>query len=651
MVSTNTINLQEQLINKDLPLLERSLPFEFKAVLMKGRHNYVCLAKIDNLERDGEYLIETDERAELRALLGWARKTRDGSRSDLNVVPRPSVWEKVACESDNCARVRCAFYNDCFLYNARREASAADLVVANHHLLFADLALRGETGRYTDAAILPPYSRVILDEAHNVEDVAADYFGVQLSRRGLLQLLARFYSSREKEKVRERGLLPYLLGKLKNCARGADLKPASRIYGQVENQLLPLRESLARGIGALFDRLAAYFESFRPEEGAELKVRFTPETLGRPEWSASVLPLVGDVVRDLEEFHGRLCRLEEMLDALAENVAEALLSQAVELAALAGRIETAAASLGEIFGRGDQQQVRWIEIRKGTREKSITLRQAPLDVAELLRERLFERFETVVLTSATLTTENRFDYIKERLGLRGPAEQRLVERVLPSPFDYARQVILAIPVDIPAPDHPAFAAELGNLVLESIRISQGRALVLFTSYSLLRRTFHEVQAALEAEGIRALMQGEAPRHRLTEVFKADKTSVLFATDSFWEGVDVAGEALENVIITKLPFSVPREPVVEARVEAIARRGGDPFLEYSVPQAVLKFKQGFGRLIRARTDRGSITVFDRRILQKQYGRIFLDSLPACRRASGRRSEVFGEVREFFARSRR
>ena len=650
VVSTNTINLQEQLLNKDLPLLERSLPFKFKAVLMKGRQNYVCLNKVDNLEKDGEYLIETEERAELKSLLQWAHKTRDGSRSDLSIVPKPSVWEKVACESDNCARVRCSFYNNCFFYNARREASAADLLVANHHLLFADLAVRSETGSYTDAAILPGYSRIILDEAHNVEDVATDYFGTQLSRRGLLQLLGRFYSLREKEKVRERGLLPYLLAKLK-VGKGVDLKLYSRIYSHVQNQLLPLRERLAGGVSGLFDQLSAYFESFRKEDAAELKVRFTPEILRRPEWSETVLPLVRELVQDLEEFHRRLCRLQEMLDLLGEKASEAVLSQAVELSALTGRIETAASSLGEIFGKEDESKVRWIEMREGKTGKSFILRQVPLNVAGLLRERFFQKFETVVLTSATLTTENRFSYIRERLGLDGVAGGRLVEMMLPSPFDYARQVILAIPVDIPAPDHPSFAAELGRLVLESIRISEGRALVLFTSYYLLRRTFQELQAGLEAGGIRALMQGDAPRHRLTEVFKQDKTSVLFATDSFWEGVDVAGEALENVIITKLPFSVPQEPVVEARVEAIQRRGGNPFIEYSVPQAVIRFKQGFGRLIRTRTDRGSIMIFDRRILEKKYGRIFLDSLPPCRRVSGGKGEVFNEVREFFAASRR
>jgi ATP-dependent DNA helicase DinG len=240
--------------------------------------------------------------------------------------------------------------------------------------------------------------------------------------------------------------------------------------------------------------------------------------------------------------------------------------------------------------------------------------------------------------------------MKGRLGLDKVNSSRLVERILPSSFNYSRQVVLGIPQDIPSPDRPQFADELGRLVLQSVIISDGRALVLFTSYSLLRKIYLELQPALQKAGIRALMQGEAPRHRLTQVFKQDKTSVLFATDSFWEGVDVVGEALENVILTKLPFSVPKEPVIEARVEAIEKAGGNSFLEYSVPQAVIKFKQGFGRLIRSKNDRGSIMIFDRRVLERHYGQIFLDSLPECRLAKGKQSAVFADVKRFFEEKR-
>lgn len=645
-ISTNTINLQEQLIHKDLPLLRAALDLKFKATLIKGRQNYVCLSKVDALEKEGEYLIETDERAELKAILEWSHRTGDGSRSDLSMVPKAATWEKVACESDNCGRVRCPFYNTCFFYNARREAASSDVLIVNHHLLFSDLAVRGETGRYADAAILPGYSRIILDEAHNVEEVATSYFGLQISKVGVLRLLARLYNLREKEKVRERGLLPFLLARLKNIQGETGLGLYTRIFEHIQSRLLVLRENLVYTTTQVFDDLATYFEGLQPSLSGEWKVRFTPQVTGQPEWNELVVAGVQQLIREMAEFHQQLLLLEKWLEELPERSLDTLLAQTVELGALIDRVETAASTLGVIFSNSGDQTVSWVELSEGRMGKRITLKQAPLQVADLLFDRLFDKFETVVMTSATLATEKRFDYIKGRLGLDRVPQSRLLECLLPSPFDYTRQAILGIPQDIPSPDHPSFSAQLSRLVLESLKISEGRALVLFTSYSLLRRVYQELQPKLQSAGIRCMMQGEAPRHRLTAIFKQDKSSVLFATDSFWEGVDVVGEALENVILTRLPFSVPKEPVIEARVEAIERAGGNSFLEYSVPQAVIKFKQGFGRLIRTKTDRGSIMIFDRRIIDKPYGRVFLQSLPPCAVVQGKQERVFAEVKRFF-----
>jgi ATP-dependent DNA helicase DinG len=647
VVSTNTINLQEQLINKDLPFLKSALTPPFKAILVKGRNNYVCLSKIDSLEKEGAHLIESDEQSELKALIQWAHKTSDGSRSDLSVLPSFPVWEKVACESDNCGRIKCSFYGQCFFYNARRDASSADILVVNHHLLFSDLALRSDTGKYSDVAILPVYSRIILDEAHNIEDVATDYFGAQISKAGLLRLLGRLYSLRERERVREKGLIPFLLAKLRSLDKQIDLKVYTRIFEHAQSTLIPQRENLGFVISSVFDDLATFFESFIDDPlTSEAKVRFTPVIRQQPEWQELILKLVQQLLREMREYHRQLLHLEKLLESLTEEVKDRLVAQTVELTALTDRIEVAATTLGGIFDCDDGSKVSWIETRVSKMGKRITLRQAPLNVSDLLRDRLFQKFPTVVMTSATLTTEGQFNYIKGRLGLDKMQPSRLLQLVLPPPFNYQQQVVLGIPHDIPFPDHPSFREELSKLILKSLSISEGRALVLFTSYSLLGHIHQALVEPLQALGIRSLKQGDAPRHRLTEIFKSDKTSVLFATDSFWEGVDVAGEALENVILTKLPFSVPKEPVIEARVEAIAQKGGNPFLEYTVPQAVIKFKQGFGRLIRSKSDRGSIMIFDRRILEKNYGKTFLHSLPECQWVSGKRDVVFETINRFF-----
>ncbi len=648
-ISTNTINLQEQLIFKDIPFLQSVLPVPFKAVLVKGRHNYICLQKVDLLQKEGEHLIETEERAELKIICDWAARTSDGSRADLGILPRASTWEKVECDSDQCTRIKCPFYSRCFFYRARREASAAQLLIVNHHLLFSDLAIRGETGNFRDTALLPAYSRVILDEAHNVEDVATEYFGEQVSRAGFLRLLARCYALKEKEKIRERGFLPFLLVKLRSVDSRVNFTDLTRIHDHVTTILIPQRENLAFLADQFFGELTAYFEKLDPQQRQEKKVRFTPQLRKREDWTTTVLTSVRQLIQEIRDYFLQLSTLEKWLAAFPEEVQEELSMQIVELESLLNRLENSALILASVFDNSEDGMVRWAECQSGKSGKNLILRRAPLEVAELLRTRVFSQFPTVVLTSATLTTESSFHYIKHRLGLDAYQPPRLAELHLPSSFNYRKQVILGILSSLPTPDDPGFASELSRVVLKSISASQGRALILFTSYSLLQKVHQELAETLRAMNIRPLRQGEAPRHRLTQTFKEDKASVLFATDSFWEGVDVAGEALENVILTKLPFSVPREPIIQARIEAIEQRGGNPFLEYSVPQAVIKFKQGFGRLIRSKTDRGSIMIFDRRILEKSYGKIFLHSLPECRSIMGGEEKVFTAVQQFFQAS--
>ncbi len=646
VVSTNTINLQEQLIHKDIPLLNQVLDCEFNAVLVKGRHNYLCLDKLNSVDQQGRLMLDRDEQADVTALSQWARHTADGSRSDLSLNVSPALWEKVACESDNCTRIKCEFYSRCFFYKARRQAASANLLVVNHHLLFADLVVRRATGQFHDAAVLPPYSRIILDEAHNIEETATQYFGIQISKLSLHRLLARFYQVRNRGAVREKGAIPFLLSRLHSLENAIDPDLLKRILDHVQNHLLPELEQLTFLVEHVFDDCARWFEATNQDPSGDRKVRFTSALYQQVEWKDTVLAGVHNLLQSMKILYRNCQSLDQLLSNFPEEIQETLQRQRVELRALRDRLEAAAVNLSEIFGAEENQKVRWIEWVPTPSGKRVTLRQVPLLVADLLRENVYQQFETVVMTSATLTSEKRFHYMKERLGLQQDLETRLVELALPPVFDYQRQAILGIPNDLPYPSHPSYAAALSRFLLRAIELSRGRALVLFTSYAMLKRTHQELAEPLGALRIVALKQGQAPRHQLTRHFKTDKTSVLFATDSFWEGVDVAGDALENLILTKLPFSVPRDPVVAARVEAIQKRNGNPFLEYIVPQAVIRFRQGFGRLIRNKKDRGCILILDRRVLDKSYGRTFLDSLPECRYVAGKSDLVLEKLIDFF-----
>lgn len=645
VVSTNTINLQEQLIHKDIPLLQKVLDCELNAVLVKGRSNYLCLDKLQALDQQGKLFLE-EEWADFTALSQWARQTSDGSRSDLSLNVSSTLWEKVSCESDTCTRIKCDHYSRCFFYKARRNAAAADLLVVNHHLLFADLAVRRTTGCYHDAAVLPPYSKLILDEAHNVEDIATEYFGVQVSKLSLHRLLGRFYQLGKRSSVREKGAIPILLARLRSLEKGIDLDVSDRVEKHVRSRLLPELEQLSFLTGEVFDDCANWFEAQSRASSPERKVRFTSDLYQQEGWKLTILARIHQLLQATQALYGNLRALDRLLTNLPDRTQEALQRQRLELNALTDRLEATTVTLAEIFGAQENGKVRWIQWAPSRSGKRVTFRQTHLFIGDILRKNVFEPFGTVVMTSATLTSQKKFDFIKERLGLQQGLDSGLVELVLPPVFDYRNQAILAIPTDLPYPDHNSFPDALGRFLLRVLESSQGKALILFTSYALLKRTYQCLAQPLNSLGIAALKQGDAPRYQLTHHFRRDKTSVLFATASFWEGVDVAGEALENLVLTKLPFSVPRDPVVEARVEDIRNRNGNPFLEYIVPQAVIRFRQGFGRLIRDHKDRGSILILDRRILDKSYGRNFLDSLPDCHRVAGNSNLVLEKLREFF-----
>jgi ATP-dependent DNA helicase DinG len=552
VISTATKSLQEQLYQKDIPFLQKHFAPNLNVAVMKGRSNFLCRSKMDQLA-DSPMLKGMEELDAFRQIRDWAKLTETGDRAELTFLPDDSeLWARLDARRDTCTGQKCPDFNRCFLTAMHGRAREADLIIVNHHLFFADLALKHDDF----GSILPEYSAVVFDEAHEIEDVASDYFGRQISNYRFEEL-----------------------------ARDAD---------QTLRVLKLGSPSLLRRTQRLRERSRTFFESFPPRDG-----RFP---FSRSEREAFI-----DQNRDA--YTG----LTDALKSIETEFA-ALTQKPEELTRLGRRSFELRQELSFLFESNERNFVYWFE----RRNKGVFLTATPIDVSQILRERLFEQFDTVVLTSATLTVGNRFDYIRQRLGV-----EHAKERTLPPEFHYGQQALLYLPPRMPDVRDAGFASKAADEILRLLELSEGRAFCLFTSYAQMR-DLHERVSARSPYPL--LLQGTAPRSALLERFKGTPNAVLFATASFWQGVDVPGEQLSCVIVDRLPFAVPSDPIVAARVRALDEEGRNSFAEYQVPQAVLALKQGFGRLIRAKTDRGVLSLLDNRIQRMAYGKIFMESLP-------------------------
>jgi ATP-dependent DNA helicase DinG len=564
VISTGTKNLQEQLYFKDLPFLQALFDQPLSICYMKGRSNYVCRQKVYDAESN-PVLSELEEFADFRLIQDWERSTAMGDRSELRALPEhSSIWAKLDARSDLCAGQKCKQFDRCFITEMHRRALQSDIIIVNHHLFFADLAMRDQAF----GGILPEYSAVIFDEAHEIEDVAGQYFGMSVSNTQIQELI-------------------------KDTAAISRAK----LFGSPE---------LDRSLIHLGDRTEAFFGLF-PQEGRQ---SFRDHS--------SFLEDHEDAYRELLLALDGLCTRLELTDRAFEDI--------LPLVRRGGLIQQALRFWMEC---ADTTHVYWIE-RRG---RGLYLQATPIDVSRALATRLMDKVGSVILTSATLSVAGSFDYTRTRLGLENARTLQLE-----SQYDYAKQVLFYVPPYLPDPRHPEFTRSAAPEVERILKASCGRAFVLFTSYQQMRQIYQSLKTRLEYP---LLLQGDAPRTALLNAFRETPGAVLFGTSSFWQGVDVQGDQLSCVIIDRLPFAVPSDPVIAARIEAVRENGGNAFYEYQVPQAALALKQGFGRLIRGTADRGVLVLLDNRITKLPYGRVFFDSLPAYRFTS-----QFKDVTEFF-----
>ncbi len=619
IISTGTINLQQQLCEKDIPAVENILGKKIKYILMKGRQNYICKRRLN----DAASILDLfeGESDELKKLAEWAETTDTGSKSDLNYLPQENVWSKVNSESDACMGMRCPFHNECFVMKVRKEAANSNIIVVNHHLLFADIESRLNGAGYEDAAVLPPYRHIIFDEAHGIENAATSFFSESVNKFKINKLVGQMYRKRKNSESGHLCNLAILSSNEENA------QEAFEVTNRIKNGLVNVEI-------ASKDLLNNEY-SMRLFEG-------TARNFG------SLLVSLGDLAKALGDFCAIVRAVMEGIDEEDHDVPSYWESKIIL------RRLDAYVILLKNFGMWDEKRedVFWIQkkrlppdmVKDGDAEY-ITFTQTPLDISYLMNDGVFEQMSSVICTSATLKTGRDYNYWMKRTGVTLAGADRVIRGEFPSPFPYNKNMLFAVPSDAPTPDSMEYQQYVEMALPRLIQSAEGRTLVLFTSYESLKSAHRTVTASLRGFSGRIMKQGDDDNGKLLDAFKKENESVLFATDSFWQGVDIPGESLSQVIIVKLPFTVPNDPVFVARSEAIEKRGGSSFMELSVPEAVIKFRQGIGRLIRRSDDKGVVVVLDRRIYEKRYGSIFVASMPECKKVYEPLSEITKRINNF------
>ena len=611
IIATNTINLQEQLLLKDIPLAKSIIKEDFSYALVKGRNNYVCKRLFNELALGKNIDIETysiEAREQIEYILKWGHKTKTGDKADLPFEVLPEVWELIQSTTELCIGKKCPYRKECFYMKTRMEKLEADILISNHHVFFADLNVRAETDFDTEYLILPRYHMVIFDEAHNIDSVARSYFSVEVSNISFTRLLNRIYQKKSRKKEKS------ALIRVEESIDDKSLKDTSQ-YIQLLNSIKEETSILQNISDEYFDEIRKMYDS-----KADIPIR---KTLNNFEMTKSRFL---ENLREKKSFFER--KMNEFLNDLMafSNVIDEEKDKNPEVINFVNHIKIYKSYIDNfkfINEFSNDDYIYWLDIN--AKRTNVVLTATPLNIAQKLSSVLFENLNRLIFASATLATNGNFNYFKNSLGLN---EEKCIEEIIKSPFNYDEQMSVYIPNDILDSENiNAFVTDASRFILEILTKTQGKAFVLFTSYTMLNQIYYSIGKKLKNAGFEVFLHGEKQRSQLIKEFKESKNPILFGTTSFWEGVDVQGENLSNVIITKLPFLVPTDPIVSAISKKIEEEGRNSFTDYQLPEAIIKFKQGIGRLIRKKSDSGNIFILDSRILKKKYGTLFIQALPS------------------------
>ena len=612
IIATNTINLQEQLLLKDIPLAKSIIKDEFSYVLVKGRNNYVCKRLFNELIVGKNIDIETfsmEAREQLEYILKWGNKTKTGDKAELPFEVYPDVWELVQSTTELCLGKKCPYRKECFYMKTRMEKMGADILISNHHVFFADLNVRAETDFDSEYLILPRYDMVIFDEAHNIESVARSYFSVEVSKISFTRLLNRIYQRKNKRKKEKSALI-----RVEDTVDEKNLEDSE--------QYIYLLNTLKEEISILQNIGDEYFDEIRKiyETNTEAPIK---KSLNNFEMTKS--RFLENLREKKDIFQGKLADFLNLMMSF-NNVIDEEKDKNPEVINFNNHLKMFKAYIDSfkfINSFEDDNYIYWLDIN--SKRTNVVLTATPLNIAQKLSTVLFDNLDRLVFASATIVVNGNFDYFKKSLGLD---EEDCIEAIIKSPFDYDEQMSVYIPSDIQDSENiNAFVSDASKFILNILLKTNGKAFILFTSYTMLNQIYYSISKKLKDKGFEVFLHGDKPRSQIIKEFKEAENPILFGTTSFWEGVDVQGENLSNVIITKLPFLVPTDPVVSAISKKIEEDGGNSFMDFQLPEAIIKFKQGVGRLIRKKTDSGNIFILDNRILKKRYGSLFINALPS------------------------